>query len=250
MRNLVDDRPRFSLIIPAHNEENFLPMLLHSVDEARARFSGGVEVIVVNNASTDDTNEIARKRGCRVVEEEKRVIASVRNRGALNAKGSVLAFIDADSRIHPDTFNAIDRALLTGKVIGGASGVKMDRMSLGLAVTYAIMYPLAWATGLDAGVVFCLREDFEKIGGYNEERLFAEDVQFLLELKKLGRSEGKKLTRIPTIRAITSTRKFDIHGDWHYLRMPFQVLLGLLLSRNSINEFAQKYWYANQRDRK
>jgi glycosyltransferase involved in cell wall biosynthesis len=74
--------PRFSLIVPAHEEERYLPRLLDSVDRARAAYRGGpeaVEVVVADNASTDRTAEIARARGCRVARVEKRAIAAARS---------------------------------------------------------------------------------------------------------------------------------------------------------------------------
>jgi glycosyltransferase involved in cell wall biosynthesis len=159
--------PRFSLIIPAYNEEAYLPALLDSVARARGRYAGGpdnIEVVVVDNESTDSTGDLARLSGCRVVREDKRVIAAVRNTGARNARGHVFVFIDADNIMHPDTFNAIDQSLATGKVIAGASGVKMQRMSFAIALTYVLMVPLVWLTRMDTGVVFCRREDFEAIG--------------------------------------------------------------------------------------
>ncbi len=250
MNNSHHSAPRFSVIIPAYNEQAYLPRLLDSVDRACTDYLGGpegIETVVVDNSSTDATADLARMRGCRVVREERRVIAAVRNTGAGMATGQVLVFIDADNIIHPDTFNAIDRCLLTGKIIAGASGVKMQRMSLGIAVTYVLMVPLVWLTGMDTGAVFCRREDFEVVKGYNEERLFAEDVQLLWDLKRLGRIRGQKLTRITSIKAIYSTRKFDKHGDWHYLWLILRFLYGMLFSRHSMDEFAQTYWYGDQR---
>ena len=242
--------PRFSLIIPAYNEEAYLDALLDSVDKARACYVGGadqIELVVADNASTDQTADLARRRGCRVVQEEKRVIAAARNAGARHAKGQVLAFIDADNIIHPDTFNAIDRSLSTGKVIAGATGVKIERVSLGIAVTYALMVPMAWITGMDTGVAFCRREDFETIGGYNEDLLFAEDVQFLWDLMLLGRRRGQKLARITSVKAVFSARKFDTYGDWHYLWLMILFLYGLLFSQRSMDNFALKYWYSDER---
>lgn len=243
--------PRFSLIIPAYNEAALLPRLLDSVGVARRHYKGGgpeaIEVIVANNRSSDDTAALARGRGCRVVTVEKRVIAAVRNGGASNSRGEVLAFIDADSVIHPETFNAIDRALAMGTVVAGATGVTLERWSLGIAATFGLIVPLAWISGLDAGVVFCRREDFEAVGGYNEERLFAEDVQFLLDLKRLGRQRGQRLARLTSAKAMTSMRKFDEHGEWHVLRLIASTLYRLLLSRRSINRLARGYWYEVQR---
>jgi len=242
--------PRFSLIIPAYNEEAYLPPLLDTVDAARENYHCGadaIEVIVADNISTDATGHVARSRGCRVVREHRRLIAAVRNRGARAAKGQVLAFVDADTRIHPETFIAIDRVLSTGKVIAGATGVRMERMSLGIAISFLVVVSMVWLTGMDTGVVFCRREDFDAVGGYNEARLFAEDVQLLLDLKQLGRSRGQKLVRMRSAKAICSARKFDDLGEWHYLRMLGRLLYGLIFSRRSIDKYARAYWYGNQR---
>jgi glycosyltransferase involved in cell wall biosynthesis len=243
------DSPRFSLIIPAYNEEGYLPRLLDTVDAARAQYRHGadaVEVIVADNASTDGTAKIAEERGCRVAYVEKRMIAASRNGGASVARGRIFGFIDADSQIHPDTFNAIEDALATGKYVGGATGVKLERMSLGIAVAYAIMVPMVWAIGMDTGVVFCLGEDFRAIGGYMEDRLFAEDVQFMLDLRKLGRSRRQKLARVTSVKAVTSTRKWDKHGEWHYLMLIPRGMLSVMF-RRSDDDFAKKYWYDGKR---
>lgn len=252
MKPINGSTPRFSLIIPAHNEEVYLKTLLSSVDRARTCYKGGVdniEVVVVDNASTDGTADVARRCGCRVVQEKKRVIAAARNAGARNARGPVFAFVDADSMIHPDTFNAIDRSMSTGKVVAGATGVKMQRMSLGIAATYMLMVPMVWVTGMDTGVVFCRREDFETIGGYNENRLFAEDVQFLWDLMTLGRTRGQKLTRITSVKAVCSTRKFDEYGEWHYLWLILRFFYGLIVSKRAMDDFARTYWYGGRRSK-
>ncbi|HET6372706.1 MAG TPA: glycosyltransferase, partial [Candidatus Polarisedimenticolia bacterium] len=90
--------PSISLVIPAYNEEKYLPRLLDSVAQARERFehcSGTLEVIVADNASTDRTAAIAAGRGARVVPVERRIIAAARNAGAAAATGDLLCFVDA-----------------------------------------------------------------------------------------------------------------------------------------------------------
>ena len=240
--------PRFSLIIPAHNEAQFLPSLLDSVEEAKRRYggAGAIEVVVVDNASTDSTAEIALKRGCRLVRERKRVIAAVRNRGAAEARGELLAFTDADATVHPELFNAIDGALATGRYVAGATGVRLERVSPGIAAAYMILVPMVWVTGMDTGVVFCRREDFLAVGGYNEELLFGEDVQFLLAMRRLGKSRGRKLGRLRSVKSVSSTRKFDKYGDWHYVAMLLRFGYWYLFAPRRMNEFALDYWYGER----
>jgi glycosyltransferase involved in cell wall biosynthesis len=239
--------PRFSLVIPAYNEERLLPRLLDSIEVARNAYGNRdlVEVIVADNMSTDSTALIATVRKCRVVTVEKRVIAAARNGGAAVARGEIVAFIDADSQVHPQTFAEIDRALADDRAVGGATGVRLDRMSFGIALTYATFLPFVWLTGMDAGVVFCRKTDFDAIGGYDETRVIAEDVAFLWALRRLGKTRGQRLTRATRAKAIASTRKFDEFGDWHYF--PLMIEGVRHLRRRGSSEFTDRYWYKPRR---
>jgi len=210
-------------------------------------------VIVADNESTDRTAEIARSRGCEVVPVEKRAIAAVRNGGARAARGDVVAFVDADIQIHPETFNEIDRVLASGRVIGGTTGIRMERSSIGLTCTCALLSVMGAlirlalrtmpALHVDTGVVFCLRRDFERVGGYNEERFFIEDVQLLVDLIRLGRSRGQRLAAWMNAEAVFSTRKFDVYGDWHYFTAPLRLPWSALYRASSMNGFVRRYWY-------
>lgn len=241
---------RFSLVVPAYNEAQFLPRLLASVDLARSRHRDGpeaVEVIVADNASTDDTGRIAGERGCRVVRVAKRSIAAARNGGAAVAAGEVVCFVDADTRLHEATFVRIDDVLQGGRVVAGATGVRPERWSLGFAVTWALMIPFVVATRMDTGVVFCRRADFETVGGYDESLLFAEDVDLLLRLRRLGRARGQRLTRMRGAKATASLRKFDEHGDWHYFPLMLRVAASRLGRGRGARELADRYWYRPSR---
>lgn len=241
--------PHISLVIPAYNEARLLPRLLDTIDIARQRFSpeaGAVEVIVADNSSTDDTAAIAAARGCRVATVTTRMISAARNGGAAVASAPILCFTDADMQIHPDTFIAVDRAIADPHIVGGATGVTMERWSPGIAASYASLLPLVWLTGMDTGVVFCRREDFVRVGGYDEARHFAEDVDFLWKLIKLGRPRGRRLRRLRMFKAIASSRKFDRYGDWHYVWLPWQMLLSALRERTWGSRRARKYWYEDR----
>jgi glycosyltransferase involved in cell wall biosynthesis len=237
------------MVIPAFNEQSYLPSLLDTVDRARQQYRRGsqaIEIIVADNASTDDTAAVAMSRGCRVVYVEKPVIAAARNGGARAARGEILAFVDADSQIHPETFNAIEDTLASGRVIVGASGVGLSRMSPALALLMLVAVPMTRIARLDSGVVFCRREDWEAVGGYNEARPVAEDIQFLLDLKRLGRERGQGYARARGVKAITSTRKFDKHGDWQFLLGMLRAPLLGLLDPPALERWIRRYWYEDR----
>ena len=245
---------RFSIIIPAYNEAALLPRLLDSIETAAANYGlDQIEIIVADNLSTDTTREMANSKGCRVVSVKKRRIAAARNGGANAASGEILCFIDADSALHPNTFYKIDEAMRNDRFIAGATGVYLERLSVGLIATYLLMLPLLWITGMDTGVVFCRREDFYAIGGYNEDLFFAEDVAFLYSLKRRGFSKRQYLTRLSGVKALGSTRKFDKNGDWHYFPLLFKSLMilmqngfGVFVKQNEMPDITD-YWYSPDR---
>jgi glycosyltransferase involved in cell wall biosynthesis len=242
-------RPEISLVIPAYNEARYLPRLLASLAVARDRYlasGGSVDIIVADNRSTDDTAQVAAAGGARVVRVEQRRIAAARNGGAVAARGRILAFLDADTvRVHPDTFAAVATALDDPQVVGGATGCTLERWSVGLAATYAMLMPLVWATRFDTGLVFCRQADFAAVGGYPEELRLAEDVAFLWRLRRLGRQRGQRLRRLRRHKVVASTRKFDEHGDWHYFGFFFRAPALLFGAR--FDALADRYWYRPNR---
>ena len=89
-----------SFIVPAYNEETELPFTLAALRAATSGLSQPFEIIVVDDASTDATPEIAEQAGARVVSIHRRQIAAARNAGAHAAQGEYLFFVDADTRIN------------------------------------------------------------------------------------------------------------------------------------------------------
>jgi glycosyltransferase involved in cell wall biosynthesis len=238
-------RPALSLVVPAYNEAEYLPALLASVALARQRYSRGadaVEVIVADNASTDATARIALDRGCRVVRVARRSIAAARNGGASEARADWIAFVDADCVIHPETFDALDRALSRDDVAIGATGVRMSRSSAGIQLSTLVIDAVNHLRAIDTGVVFCRRADWATVGGYDERRRFGEDLGFMLAMKRLGRERGQCFVRLRDVPAITSSRKFDRYGDWHYFGALLQSVVWLV-DRQGLDRFVQRYWY-------
>jgi glycosyltransferase involved in cell wall biosynthesis len=186
------------------------------------------------------------------VRSEARHIARARNAGARAATGRILAFVDADSRVHPGTFDELDRTLARERVIGGTTGAVFERQSAGLRCTYAALALLGVAfrglralrrTAIDAGVVFCRAADFDAIGGYRERYRWGEDVWLLVDLKRRGWRSGRRLAGATGAPAVFSTRKFDRYGDWHYFTMPFRIVWEAIRGRD---DTARRYWYGSR----
>ena len=87
----------YSVIIPAFNEEAFLPQTLNYLQESMSRIDEQGEVIVVDNNSSDRTADIAREYGTQLVFEAVNQISRARNAGAKIAQGEYLIFLDADT---------------------------------------------------------------------------------------------------------------------------------------------------------
>lgn len=243
------NKPIISLIIPAYNEEKFIGKTLESVVKAKNTYRepSSIEIIVVNNCSTDNTQKIAENYGARVVTEEKRRIASVRNKGAEEAQGEIIGFLDADSYLTPNMFNSIDEVMSDDKYVGGGTRVKLERNSIGILCTYCItVFPAKWLLGVAGGLIFTKKSIFFEIGGFDETLYCAEDSKFILDLKKYGKQIYKKFKIIAKDYVITSARSFDKFGDWYY----FKNLPKILFKMKSVfksEEFTKKFWYDVER---
>jgi glycosyltransferase involved in cell wall biosynthesis len=90
-----------SFIVPAHNEEACLRRTLQAIHDSARLVGQPYEIIVVDDASTDATAEIAQRHGARVVREKHRQIAATRNSGGRAATGDQFFFVDADTTINP-----------------------------------------------------------------------------------------------------------------------------------------------------
>jgi len=244
------DKPVISLIIPAYNEEKYIGKTLASVLKARESYKDPslIEIVVVDNSSTDNTAKTAQSFGAKVVFEEERRIASVRNKGAQMAKGKIVGFLDADSCITPNMFNSIDVAMSSGSYVGGGTIIKFERKSLGLFCTYCItVVPARWLLGIMVGLLFTEKRTFEELGGFDESLYCAEDSKFALALKKYGSQEGKEFKIITDDYVITSTRAFDKFGDWHYFKNIPKVLRKGGVRAFKSRDMVKRFWYDVER---
>ena len=111
---------RFSVVIPCYNESAYISDTINSL--RAQRFPGGGEVVVVDNNCTDDTAEIARGLGARVVAEACQGVCSARQRGTDAARGQIIVSADADTIYPPDWLATIDAAFRRDERVVAVAG--------------------------------------------------------------------------------------------------------------------------------
>lgn len=232
-----------SIIIPAHNEEKYIGKCLESISKASKLLQNQVEIIVVLNRCTDKTEEIAKSYNCITVNNDDKNLSKIRNTGVERARGEIIVTIDADTQMNEHMLTKVVQNLSSGKYIGGGVTGKFERMSLGIFVsTMLLIGPLLIKYGaISVGIFWCYKEDFKSINGFNEELLMAEDADFAKRLKVWGKKKGKKYGTIQN-GMITSSRKFDKHGDWVLLKRPKLILAYL---KGTDKQYADEAYYEN-----
>ena len=228
------------MIVPAFNEEEWLPGTLASLKEAMSHANFEGEVIVVDNNSTDKTPGIAADFGARVVFEPRNQISRARNTGARNARGRYLVFLDADSRASGELLETAIRNLEGGAICGGGAFIALDIiLSARMQRILDLMNFLAAKRGIAPGCfIYCLREAFEDIGGFSEKIYAAEEIIFSRQLRKWGKKHGKPFCQVTAFRVITSSRKLN-----HPIQLLFAILFGMLLPFSIFFRPLCWYWY-------
>lgn len=229
--------PTLSFVIPAHDEAPLVGACLDAIQAAAG--ARAHEAIVVDDASTDATAAIAQAHGARVLHVAHRQIAATRNAGAAAARGDVLVFVDADTRITRGLLDAALAALAAGAV-GGGCAVRFDEARWHERAFTALVMRGFRATGIAPGCfLFCTREAFEAAGGFDPRLYAAEDVALSRALAALGRFT------ILREHAVTSDRKLRTFGLLPHLRLASRLLLRgrrTLESREHLG-----LWYATRR---
>src|SRR5690606_29552964 len=166
-----------SFVIPAHDEAALLGDTLMALQAAADSLQLDYEVVVVDDASTDDTGTIARRGGARVVQVSHRHIAATRNAGAGVASGERLVFVDADTRVDATVLSAAIAAMDAGAVGGGCAVRLAGKVRPRERWFTALVMQVFRITGIAPGCfLFCTREVFERVGGFDEGLYAAEDV--------------------------------------------------------------------------
>ena len=208
----------FTVVVPAHNEEKYVARCIRSIKTAARYYGGSVESIVVCNRCTDRTAEIASQCGAKVLYNDRRCIAAVRNTGIAAANGDIVVTIDCDNRMTKGTLMEIALLMATGLFIGGGAPMRFERYSFALRCNDALCRMGFWLTGLYCGIFWAKKETFQAVGGFSEIKAM-EDAATAKKLKQYGKKCGLRYTVLRKNYLINSTRKFDAAGDWLYFQL-------------------------------
>jgi glycosyltransferase involved in cell wall biosynthesis len=179
-----------SFVVPAHNEQACLPATLAAIHDSARALGLTHEIIVVDDASTDATTDIAHVNKARVVSVNHRQIAATRNSGARAANGDYIFFVDADTTINPRTLHEALQAMNRGAV-GGGGAVWIDwreALPLYARIITVLMVIFPKLIGFTGGAfMFCTRAAFQATGGFDERLYWSEEGAFTMALRREGR---------------------------------------------------------------
>jgi len=242
-------RLQISIIIPAFNEERLLGRSLASIQAAAGAFSRrgwGVEVIVCDNNSTDQTAAIARAAGARVVFEPVNQIARARNGGAAAATGDWLVFVDADSHPSAELFDDVAGQIQNGLCLAGGCTLRMDERFLVAGLLTKLWNLTSRAGRLLAGsFIFCEAAAFRELGGFSHELFVGEELEFSSRLKRLAADRRRTIVVLHRHPLVTSARKMRLYTAREHLGFMFRAIFRQ--RRTMTSRQASYLWYDGRR---
>ena len=202
-----------SIIIIAKNEEEYLPRLLKSIKEQDYK---DYELILSDADSTDRTKEIGEEYNCKII---KGGLPSIgRNNGAKIAKGNLLLFLDSDVEMPKDFLSKVIKEFEKRKLGVGTpyhkpiTNKKIDKALYDAYNKWTIATQHFYPHGAGCAV-FCKKEVFDKVKGFDEKLLFAEDHDFVKRCKKKSKF---RILRSSSI--LVDVRRLDKEGRFNLVK--------------------------------
>ncbi|OQW33398.1 MAG: glycosyl transferase [Nitrospira sp. SG-bin1] len=240
---------RLSVIVPAFNEARLIEQTLQSIAlslEANRKPDFTSEIIVVDNNSTDNTADLARQAGARVVFEPINQIGRARNAGAAQATGDWLLFLDADSLLSSELLADILRLIESGQYVGCGSTLRMDGLPWWANMTLwfwtAVSVLFRWAAG---ALIVCRRDAFQEVGGFDLELYALDEIRLSKRLKQWGRRHGMQFTILADHPLKTSSRKVSLYSGREIAIQIFRIFF--LPKRTLQDKKHLSVWYDGRR---
>jgi glycosyltransferase involved in cell wall biosynthesis len=220
--------PLVSIIIPAHNEGQYLGATLEAL---RTQTYPYFEIIVVANGCTDNTCAVARKFADRVMDLPERALGKARNTGAAKARGELLVFLDADTRLEVNALQVLVREFTPHHSCATFQG-QPDSPKLPYRTLYLFKNLLHRSTVHcgSSGVICCWRDQFKEIAGFRSDLNVRENSELIRRLKRFG-----PYLYLAHAIAVTSMRRYEkggtARGFWQWLK---------IWSRSLFSDLAQR----------
>ena len=222
--------PRLSIIMPVLDEAAGIEAALGLLAPYRAR---GIEVIVVDGGSSDNTIELSRALADQVLTAPRGRSLQM-NAGAAGARGEVFLFLHADTRLpdHADV-HVLDGLGRSGRVWGRFDG-RFDR---GLALVARMMNARSRLTAIATGdqAIFVTRAAFARVGGFPPIALM-EDLALSARLKRIGRPLALRAC------VTTSGRRWRQNGTLRTVLLMWRLRLRYFLGADPA-KLARQYGY-------
>lgn len=199
--------PRLSVVIPALEEERWLPLLLADLAAQDRRAD---EVIVVDGGSNDRTRELATQAGATVLSSP-RGVGRQRDLGGRMAKGELIVFFDADVRLEPKkTLGQLEAAFLAKKCDCACPRYRpwqsTPAIRAGFAFFDSIFRLFQYLSPSGAGCcIVVTKMHFEKSGGFRHDTVY-DDIAFIRAAGRHGRF------RMLPVDVFVSDRRFRKEG--------------------------------------
>lgn len=198
---------KVSVIIPAYNEEKYIKKCLKSINNQTLRREE-YEVIVCDDASTDKTSTIAKKYADKLIRLKKcKTIGEVRNKGAKKAKGEILLFVDADTKLKSDFLQKILECKTTFGISKNLYYGDEDFISLLNILNNFFLKNIPRLAVTPGCCMYINKKEFNRIGGFNKDYKRNEDNLFFQKLFK----QKKKISLVDS-KVYTSDRKLKQKG--------------------------------------
>ena len=186
---------KVSVVIPTLNEEENIIKAIKSIKEQS--YVGDVEIIVADSDSKDKTRDFAVKSGAVVYNVGRgKGAGDTRKRGAVNASGKYLLFMDADSIGHKDWIKEFVQMFETdSKIVAGSGKIYPLEKDVKLEKMYCdyLLDPIANTTSklkipMVYGINFGVRKDiYDEVGGFNTTLVTCEDTDLAARMQKHGK---------------------------------------------------------------
>ena len=182
---------KISFIIPAYNEENYIGKCLESIISESKNAPIETEVIVVNNASTDGTKQIAQSfPGVIIIDERRKGVSFARQAGFLASSGDCIAYIDADSQLISGWIATATKKFSKKNVVAVSGPAVFQDLPVATNLIIRTVYYLGYISGSFAiGANLLIKKSaLQNIGGINTAfEFYGDDADLAKRLSKIGR---------------------------------------------------------------